>query len=326
VEDPSDADVFWHVTQVKSFLSLPLSTLINQFPYEGGFVRKDLLGLTVRRYCYGSPGLPSSAPRWWQPYYDLRTEFHLLAADFDARAASGDLDNRWVVKPGQGTRSDGVFVASDMSSLAKYISAPERAAGDFVAQLIVPRPLTVFSGRKFDLRVFVFVRSFVPFEAYVHSLIYARVSNKAYDASLLSDDEVFLTVTSYKEGIKEGARLTIDKLAPIADADAPGIDFMTVVPEIHKALGELFGGIAPSIGAWPSSRAYYGCDVIVGRDLVPKLLEVNYQADFYAPKTAVTQNQDNLDMYYQWGEDLLTTLATDVDLSSHPRLTRLEGK
>ena len=38
--------------------------------------------------------------------------------------------------------------------------------GDHIIQLLVEKPLLV-KGRKFDLRLFVFVRSFVPFEGQV---------------------------------------------------------------------------------------------------------------------------------------------------------------
>ena len=91
------------------------------------------------------------------------------------------------------------------------------------------RPLTVLGGRKYDLRVF--VRSFVPFEAYMHSLVYARVSNKVYS---LSDFEVFLTVTSYAPGIAEGVRLTFDKLGPLSDVDNTRTPFADLLPKVRE--------------------------------------------------------------------------------------------
>ena len=235
----------------------------------------------------------------------------------------------WVLKPGQGTNSNGLFVCSTTAAACAHISSPANASGDYVAQLLVPRPLTVLGGRKYDLRAFVFVRSFVPFEAYLHALLYARVSNKVYEPDKLSDDDVFLTVTSYKEGLAPGVRLTVDKLAPLSDADSPDSSSFAdvVLPRIRSALADLFEKVAPAVGAWPRSRAYYGCDLIVGHDGLPKLLEVNYMGDFSATKEAVKQSQGgDLAMFYEWGEDLLTTLATDVNLENHPRLSRLKGK
>ena len=73
------------------------------------------------------------------------------------------------------------------------------------------------------------------------------------------------------------------------------------IAECERGLTELFVKSAAHIGAWPRSRGYYGCDVLLERAPVddaaggavgggaadgepafrvqPKLLEVNYQAD-----------------------------------------------
>lgn len=38
-----------------------------------------------------------------------------------------------------------------------------------------------------------------------------------------------------------------------------GVDWPAALQSVVAMLGELFGGLAPSVGAWPRSRAYYGC-------------------------------------------------------------------
>jgi hypothetical protein len=175
----------------------------------------------------------ASAPAWWLPCFDLTTEFHLFAAEHK-RLSSTTVENAhteevnfpgWIMKPAQGTRGKGhriVTAAGREGLLQAAVAAPQLprrtwtrdnggggdAAGDDddddyqvekdkVAQQLVIKPLLV-QQRKFDMRVFVFVRSFVPFEAYMHELVYARLANKEYVATddALQDSEVSITVRS----------------------------------------------------------------------------------------------------------------------------------
>jgi len=141
------------------------------------------------------------------PCFDLSTEFHLFAEEYRRRrrtAASSSIaeatgaevhtaSNCWIVKPAQGARGIGhVIVASgDKMGLQRIgktcpmieleyqegnivgVNAFRQKPVDRIAQLLVTRPLLVLK-RKFDLRLYVFVRSFVPFDGtiFTFSLIY----------------------------------------------------------------------------------------------------------------------------------------------------------
>jgi hypothetical protein len=127
------------------------------------------------------------------PCFDLSTEFHLFADEYQTRLLNS-APNRWIIKPSQGTRGFGHRIVSGQdkaglqlaAALAPLISDdllylvagadsaettaerihPETISHngvDRVAQLLVDMPLLVRS-RKFDIRTFVFVRSFEPFE------------------------------------------------------------------------------------------------------------------------------------------------------------------
>jgi hypothetical protein len=79
VDSPEEADFLLLFENISNFLSIPLHQRVNQFPYEGGLVRKDLLPLTVRKHCFSPGGI---APRWWLPCFDLSTEFHIFSTFF----------------------------------------------------------------------------------------------------------------------------------------------------------------------------------------------------------------------------------------------------
>ena len=222
-EDPMLATHWFHIRQEKNFLGVPSHVTINQFPYEGGFVRKDLLPLTIRRHAFGTPGDPRTAPSWWLACFDLSTEFHLFSEEFNrvdsvnlAREAGVlALGNKWVIKESQGTHSKGTKVVSTIKQASDYVSSEANSKNEYVAQQLVENPLLV-GGRKFDLRVWIFVRAFSDdpdkFEAYMSKFFHARVSNKVYDRAELDDDEVFLTVSTYKSELEDGVRYTPSRL------------------------------------------------------------------------------------------------------------------
>lgn len=66
-----------------------------------------------------------------------------------------------------------------------------------------------------------------------------------------------------------------------------------------------------------------------GREISPKLLEVNFMGDWLGVKNALTErygheSEEAQTRYLQWAEDMLCVLATNVDLTAHPRLKRLD--
>jgi len=384
---PEEADFLLITGHVSDFLAISPTFRLSQFPYESGFVRKDLLILTIRRHCFKGPdGL--TPPSWWLPCFDLGTEFHLFTQYYRQSFEDGHIGS-WIVKPSQGTRGKGhrVIPAIDKysvelkettpwSPLERGLAAVAAAApqyridlrmnglheeeikdgqpnsvkgdgyeqyahdGDKVAQLLVEFPLLV-KGRKFDLRMFVLVRAFEPFEAYMHQLYYARLANKPYDVSNLCDQEVSLTVSSYRSNLVESAkqeRLMAEELQDLLIQEDPQLDYHKHIHEkCYRLLCELFGGVARSVGRWPCSSAYYSVDVILddqqrcSRKSVggyeeeevdvgpsPKLIEVNYMGDWLGVKAVAP-----LESYNQWAQDLLEVLATNIDVSDNPRLRRL---
>ena len=218
VKSREEADFLFVCERVTDFLSI--NQRVCQFPFEGGYVRKDLLPLTVRGYCYGTDAEgrtnASGQPFWWLHCYDLSTEWHFFQRNYERNMKRG-FSNNWIIKPSVGTRAMGhrIVYSPDSSSrladIAKF--APQyklllsEHSGDgpvaaHIAQHLVTDPLLV-DGFKWDYRVIVVVRSYLPFEAYMHEGYYARLANKAYDkASLGIDSQVGLTVCCYDEDEK----------------------------------------------------------------------------------------------------------------------------
>ncbi|GMH79809.1 hypothetical protein TrLO_g13487 [Triparma laevis f. longispina] len=306
------ADFLFLVTPLKDFINLNPNTQINQFPYEGGLVQKDLLPLTLRRYC---PDLKIPET------YDLSTEFHYFVKSF----GEGE---KWIIKESTGTHSQGLKVISSLKSAAEFISS--NPSKSYITQKIILNPLLV-STRKFDLRVWCFIRSFgEDFEGYMSNYVHARVSNKPYNVDELEDEEVFLTIATYNESVENGERLTPGRLRRRLEEENEDFKWNDMIKSIHNLASTLFNAVAPSIGNWPRSRAYYGLDVIITVDSLgnfsSNLLEVNFAGDFDSAREtqrqAVEASEGLLDDYDNWLADLFSVLFTSEPITS-PRLQKL---
>lgn len=355
------ADVWLCTKPIQNYLALPEDVAVTQFPYEGGFVRKDLLPLTIRRFCFSTPGDPSSSPDWWLPCFDLSTEFHLFAQEFQQRSSSG-ADNIWIVKPAIGTHGVGHKIVRTITEAAIVVQS---GGGDRVAQLLVARPLCALTRseesavmadesikllpHKFDLRVFVMVRSFGPDpDIYRNSHIYARLASHGYDPSVTSDLVQITSVGArdsydYFAGEKPSVdiadddgqnRLLWSELCLTLERNRPGFDCAAVLESLDLMIGDIFGKGAEAIGGpWPRSRAYYGIDVILDdcayatsgepkSIMVPKLVEVNFMADWDVAIVALKQGGQP-EMVPIWVDDMVAALCTNDDLSGNERFTKI---
>lgn len=353
--------------------------------------------LTVRGYCYDQ-GKP---PIWWQPAFDLSTEFHyfaeyvndVIARNYQISDENSKVCNNWILKPSIGTRAKGHYIllnpafrrkcdsstsdlitpdddsrvmlleaacvcpklllntsviASIGDDVSKTVKSPVDnmllTKIDRVAQLLVDKPLCV-RRLKFDIRVYVLVRSFVPFEgmlsyllhlihifrncyhcfvAYVHKHHYGRLANKPYSESGLLDHEVFLTVNGYNDDCEIASRyqrILREDLKSELLQENPTLDYNAMMQTMIDMLRELFQGAAIGIGSWPASSAYYSVDVIFDTascsrsPFIPqaKLVEVNFMGDMTSAKIASKSDEE----FKDWATDLVLCLCTKKPLNSN---------
>mmetsp|Transcript_137 Transcript_137/g.213 ORF Transcript_137/g.213 Transcript_137/m.213 type:complete len:210 (-) Transcript_137:1664-2293(-) len=163
--------------------------------------------------------------------------------------------------------------------------------GDRIVQRYAANPVLLQDRCKFDCRSYVFVKSFVPFCAYLHNYYYARVCEKPFNLHPegLDDPGIHQTVSAYREHkdgetkrrIKRYGRKKLlsslpDGVGPIWEAE--------LECKLLSMVSELFQGVSRRIGTWPKSRAVYGVDWIPvfegSNSILPKLIEVNYCPDF----------------------------------------------
>lgn len=303
VASRTEAQALWLLAPLRTFpraaaqpgSGVPL--LLNQFPYEGCLVRKDLLPQTAQLAvaAAAAPGIvPPAFPPWFPPTFDLATEAHLWQRwhrDLcDGGGSSTGLGGPpvWIVKRATDSHSRDCALATTEAAVLRMGVAGDC---DRIAQLYVARPRTV-RGLKFDLRVYVLVRSFHPLCAYVDvGRIYARLAGAPYsgDPERLANFSEHFTVAFYGAGGDDvsalpapGAPLPLMPRAELAaTATAEGWSWAEAEGRLLQALYEAFSSAGQHFvgGPWPQCRALYGCDVMFDEGLQPKLLEVNFGPD-----------------------------------------------
>jgi len=109
--------------------------------------------------------------------------------DADAAVAAGTTAaNRWILKPSEGAKGEGIFIESSLVAIEAHLDAQEERAAtgepvsSWVVQQYIHNPLLLSEGqRKFDMRCWVLVDAEYGIHLYRHGVL--RVASAAYDSS-----------------------------------------------------------------------------------------------------------------------------------------------
>ena len=125
-----------------------------------------------------------------------------LRAAYAARAAAAGADhpekNRWILKPSEGAKGEGIFIEATLEAIEAHLDAQETRATEgesvssWVVQQYIHNPLLLRDGqRKFDMRCWVLVDAQYGIHLYHHGVL--RVASATYDPSNVTDRFAHLT-------------------------------------------------------------------------------------------------------------------------------------
>ncbi|CAE7236290.1 TTLL3B [Symbiodinium sp. CCMP2456] len=184
--------------------------------------------------------------------------------------------NVWVVKPGTSSKGSGVVCLNTLPELLHHC----KNTTNRVVQKYVEKPLLLFSGRKFDLRQWVLVRSFQPLEVYMFSSCYLRLCNEPYDLGDLANRQRHISNWSVNKHGKHVATGAVASLSELNDV----LEMMTgsrhywendLVPQLKECILHSLRSVQDRVVQRSSCFEVYGFDFLLGEDLKPWLLEVN---------------------------------------------------
>lgn len=261
------------------------SQFINQFRGENVLTVKDLLMQAIYRF----HGYSGPVQEWYPQTFNLNTETELFVGEFcRRRRSSSPSSNTWIVKPWNGTRSEGISISNNLSEIILQLSTGPKIAANYI------HPPALLSGCKFDMRVIVILDSVYPeIKLYAfQDAIYPRVANMSYNnegGRTVSDSfEKHFTVMKYKNyAVKKVSSEAMIKEITEASGKSWPLHLEKIYAVIRGAITAAVSRPMTSssdqqqhcIQHSPLSKAIYGADILMDSSFNPWLLEFSMIPD-----------------------------------------------
>lgn len=269
--EEGDWNLYWRSSAFRSadYENICPWQRLNHHPKTAIISRKDCLARNLRRMrgTYG-PAL-----------YDFSPLAFILPNDY-TRFLEEYTKNKgkqvyWICKPVDLSRGRGIYIFKDIKHLT-YDSM-------VIVQKYISNPFLI-SGYKFDLRVYVCVKSFHPLMIYMHQEGLVRFATEKYDLTSLDNlfshltntsiNKVGLFYTATKEHVGLGCKWTMSKFRSFLHSQ--GINHIDLWQKISNIVTLTLLTIAPSVPSSPNCVELFGFDILIDSNFKPWLLEVNY--------------------------------------------------
>ncbi|KAG5277512.1 hypothetical protein AALO_G00118470 [Alosa alosa] len=274
-QDEGDWNLYWRASAFRSsdYENIMPWQRLNHHPKTVGITRKDWLARNLRRMrgTFGSV-LYNFSPT----AFHLPNDYVRFLEEFSKhRLANGGKGAYWICKPVDLSRGRGIFIFEDIKDLAYDCPV--------IVQRYISNPLLI-SGYKFDLRIYVCVKSFSPLTIYIYQEGLVRFATEKFNLGTLNNLYSHLTNTSInkfgpfystdKEHIGQGSKWTLSKFRCFLRN--MGINELVFWQKINNIITLTILTIAPSAPSSPNCVELFGFDILIDENLKPWLLEVNY--------------------------------------------------
>ncbi|KAM8934303.1 tubulin polyglutamylase TTLL11 [Pelodytes ibericus] len=281
-------DIYWHGVSFHESENI-LSGQVNKFPGMTEMVRKINLSRAMRTMQELFPEEYNFYPQSWI----LPEEFPIFAAQ--VRMAK-EKDPLWkptfIVKPDGGCQGDGIYLVKEPNDIRAMGSMQNRPA---VVQEYISRPL-LMDKLKFDIRLYVVLRSLEPLEIHVAKEGLSRFCTEPYQEPHHKNlHQVFMHLTNYSLNIHSGnfihsdcahtgSKRTFSSI--LYRLSAKGVDTKKVWLEIITLVIKTIIALTPELKVYyqadippgkpgPTCFQILGFDILLTKSLKPVLLEVN---------------------------------------------------
>ncbi|XP_024858273.1 probable tubulin polyglutamylase TTLL2 [Kryptolebias marmoratus] len=273
-QEEEDWNLYWRGSTFRSseYHNLLPWQRLNHHPKTAGITRKDSLVRNLRRMraTFGS-SLYDFSPTT----FILPNDFTRFLAEFNKLRLTSGPAVYWICKPVDLSRGRGIFIFEDIKDLVYDCSV--------IVQRYISSPLLI-SGYKFDLRIYVCVKSFHPLTVYIHQEGLVRFATEKYNLTSLSNLFAHLTNTSInkfgpfykseKGRVGQGCKWTMSKFRHFLRSQ--DINEVFLWQRINNIITLTLLTIAPTVPSCPNCVELFGFDVLIDSKFKPWLLEVNY--------------------------------------------------
>ncbi|KAF5909022.1 putative tubulin polyglutamylase TTLL9 isoform X1, partial [Clarias magur] len=172
---------------------------ISHFRNHYELTRKNLMVKNLKRYrktLEREVGrLEAAKCDFFPRTFELPNEYHIFVEEF--KRSPGSI---WIMKPVARSQGKGIFLFRKLKDIMEWKKdgirseeqKDEAQVESHVAQRYIENPYLI-NGRKFDLRIYVLVTSYLPLKAWLYRDGFARFSNTRFSLSSIDDQYVHLT-------------------------------------------------------------------------------------------------------------------------------------
>ncbi|NXG38180.1 TTLL9 polyglutamylase, partial [Dromaius novaehollandiae] len=149
----------------------------------------------------------------------------------------------------------------------------------YVAQRYIENPYLI-GGRKFDLRVYVLVTSYIPLKAWLYRDGFARFSNTRFTLNSIDDHYIHLTNVAVQRTApgydpEKGCKWMIQQLRQYLTAKHGAESVEVLFADMDNIFIKSLQSVQKVIISDKHCFELYGYDILIDQDLKPWLLEVN---------------------------------------------------
>ncbi|XP_063951040.1 probable tubulin polyglutamylase TTLL9 isoform X1 [Lytechinus pictus] len=292
-EEETDFDIFWADRGwMKEYFDqcfMQDHVRINHFRNHYELTRKNLMVKNLKRHRKmlerEAGKIEASKCDFFPMTYELPSEYHMFVDEFKKYPGS-----IWIMKPVAKSQGKGIFLFRKLKDITDWKKSdtyrPREEKNDdkepvetYIVSKYIEKPYLI-GGRKFDLRVYVIVTSYIPLKAWLYRSGFARFSNTRFSLDSIDDAYVHLT------------NVAIQKTAPDYDAEKgckwsmPQIKrYFTAkhgienVEQMFRNINDIFIKSLQSVQKIMINDKHcfelYGYDILIDQDLKPWLIEVN---------------------------------------------------
>ncbi|XP_043946273.1 probable tubulin polyglutamylase TTLL9 isoform X1 [Protopterus annectens] len=238
--------------------------------------------------------------------FELPSEYHLFVEEFKKNPGI-----TWIMKPVARSQGKGIFLFRKLKDIMDWKKdgnksddlREETQIENYVAQRYIENPYLI-GGRKFDLRVYVLVTSYVPLKAWLYRDGFARFSNTRFTLNSIDDQYIHLTNVAVQKTApdydpEKGCKWQIQRLRQYLTAKHGPETVENIFRDIDNIFIKSLQSVQKVIINDKHCFELYGYDILIDEDFKPWLLEVN------ASPSLTASSQEDYELKCHLLEDML---------------------
>lgn len=329
VKDETDWDFYWcDISWMREHFDhvyLEEHQKICHFRNHYELSRKNLMAKNLKRLrkqLEKESKLEAAKCDFFPTTYELPSEYHIFVEEF--KRSPGSV---WIMKPAGKAQGRGIFLFRKLKDINEWKKEDffrrdeekndKEPPETYVVQRYIEKPYLI-GGKKFDIRVYVLVTSYVPLKVWLYRSGFARFSNTRFSLDSINDAFVHLTNVAIQKTApdydpEKGCKWSLQEFRLYLMAKH-GPD---VVKQLFQQIDEIFIKSLQSVQRIIINDKHcfelYGFDIMFDNNLKPWIIEVN------ASPSLTASSPTDYDLKVSLLEDMLHVMDMEGRLTGNEK-------